>query len=133
MAIVAASASIGRPVWPRLARVMTASVMVPTAPAVSAWTALLAGTVTAFCGPIGFIGTAVPHLCRAIFNTSDHRVLTPATALGGAFLGLISALIAELPGTDATLPLNAVTALFGAPVVIWVILRQRNMQKAFGG
>ena len=95
-------------------------------------TALLAGTVTAFCGPIGFIGTAVPHLCRALFNSSDHKSLIPATAMCGAALGLLSAVIAELPGSDATLPLNAVTALFGAPVVIYVILRQRNMQKAFG-
>jgi iron complex transport system permease protein len=95
-------------------------------------TALLAGTVTAFCGPIGFIGTAVPHLCRALFNSSDHKTLVPATALCGAAVGLLSAVIAELPGSDATLPLNAVTALFGAPVVIYVILRQRNMQKAFG-
>lgn len=95
-------------------------------------TALLAGTVTAFCGPIGFIGTAVPHLCRALFNSSDHRTLVPATVLCGAAVGLLSAVIAELPGTDASLPLNAVTALFGAPIVIYVILRQRNMQKAFG-
>lgn len=95
-------------------------------------TALLAGTVTAFCGPIGFIGTAVPHLCRALFSSSDHRTLIPATALCGASLGLLSAVIAEVPGNDATLPLNAVTALFGAPVVIYVILRQRNMQRTFG-
>lgn len=94
---------------------------------------LLAGTVTAFCGPIGFIGTAIPHVCRAMFNTSDHRILTPATVLAGALLGLIASLIADVPGTDASLPLNAVTALFGAPVVMWVILRQRTMQKAFGG
>lgn len=94
--------------------------------------AVLAGTVTAFCGPIGFIGTAVPHLGRWLMNTSDHRALIPATALIGALLGLFSALIAELPGTDVSLPLNAVTALFGAPIVIFVILRQRNLQKAFG-
>ena len=94
--------------------------------------AVLAGTVTAFCGPIGFIGTAVPHLGRWLMNTSDHRALIPATALIGALLGLFSALISELPGTDVSLPLNAVTALFGAPIVIFVILRQRNLQKAFG-
>lgn len=96
-------------------------------------TALLAGTVTAFCGPIGFIGTAIPHVCRAILNTSDHRALVPATLLSGAVFGLMASLLAEAPGTNAQFPLNVVTALFGAPVVIYVILRQRNMQRAFGG
>jgi len=96
-------------------------------------TALLAGTVTAFCGPVGFIGTAVPHLCRAIFNTSDHRVLLPACGLMGACVGLIAALIAELPGSSVILPLNAITALIGAPVVMFVLMRQRQLHKAFGG
>lgn len=96
-------------------------------------TALLAGVVTAFCGPIGFIGIAVPHLCRSLFNTSDHRLLIPATILMGAIVALIAAIIAEVPGNNLVLPLNAVTALLGAPVVIGVILRQRNLGKSFGG
>ncbi len=96
-------------------------------------TALLAGTVTAFCGPVGFIGTAVPHLCRAMFNSSDHRILLPACGLMGACVGLGAALIAELPGSSVILPLNAVTALLGAPVVMFVLMRQRQLHKAFGG
>jgi iron complex transport system permease protein len=96
-------------------------------------TALLAGTVTAFCGPVGFIGTAVPHLCRALFKTSDHRILLPACGLMGAGIGLAAALIAEMPGSDLILPLNAITALMGAPVVMFVLMRQRQLHKAFGG
>ncbi|XWX02456.1 iron ABC transporter permease [Aggregatilineales bacterium SYSU G02658] len=96
-------------------------------------TAVLAGTVTAFCGPISFVGIAVPHLCRSLFHTSDHRVLVPGTILMGAIVALIAALIAEVPGRNLILPLNAVTALIGAPVVIVIILRQRNLQQSFGG
>src|SRR5690606_33353028 len=76
-------------------------------------TAILAGTVTAFCGPIAFIGIAVPHLCRSLFNTSDHRVLMPGTLLLGAIVALIATLIAEMPGSNLILPLNAITALTG--------------------
>lgn len=94
-------------------------------------TAVLAGTVTAFCGPISFLGLAVPHLCRSLFNTSDHRILVPGTVLMGAILALIAALIATLPGQNETLPLNAVTAFIGAPIIIWVILVRRNLQKSF--
>ena len=93
--------------------------------------ALLAGAVTAYCGPIGFLGVAVPHLCRALFNTSDHRVLLPASVLLGGSLALSADLVARLPGSEATLPLNAVTALIGAPVVTWVILRRGNLRPAF--
>ncbi len=99
--------------------------------AIIAATALLAGAVTAFCGPVGFLGIAVPHLCRSLFNTSDHRVLLPGTVLMGAIVALVAALIAEVPGNNLVLPLNAITALIGAPVVIGVVLRQRNLQKAF--
>ena len=95
--------------------------------------AVLAGVVTAFCGPIGFLGIAVPHLCRSLFHTSDHRLLLPAASLMGATLALGADIIAGLPGSQLTLPLNAVTALLGAPVVIWVILRQRNLREAFAG
>jgi len=91
-------------------------------------TALLAGTVTAFCGPIGFLGIAVPHLCRSILNTSDHRTLIPASILLGGILALIADLIAQVPGSQLVLPLNAITALIGAPVVIWVILRRNSIR-----
>ena len=101
--------------------------------AVVSATAVLAGSVTAFCGPIGFVGIAVPHLCRSLFNTSDHRVLVPGTILMGAIVALVAALLAEVPGNNLVLPLNAVTALIGAPVVIAVILQRRNLQKSFGG
>jgi iron complex transport system permease protein len=95
--------------------------------------AILAGIVTAFCGPIGFLGIAVPHFCRSLFATSDHRVLLPAVTLMGAILAIVADLVAGLPGSQLTLPLNAVTALIGAPVVTWVILRQRNLREAFAG
>ncbi|MBX3053365.1 MAG: iron ABC transporter permease [Caldilineaceae bacterium] len=95
--------------------------------------ASLAGVVTAFCGPIGFLGIAVPHLCRSLFNTSDHRLLLPAVTLMGGILALAADLLAQLPGSQLTLPLNAVTALLGAPVVTWVILRQRNLRESFAG
>lgn len=92
-------------------------------------TALLAGAVTAFCGPIGFIGVAVPHLCRSLLMTSDHRTLIPATMFMGAGLALSADLIAQLP--PVILPLNVVTALIGAPVITWVILRRRHLRTAF--
>ena len=95
--------------------------------------AVLAGVVTAFCGPIGFLGIAVPHLCRSLLHTSDHRLLLPAVSFMGATLALCADIVAGLPGSQLTLPLNAVTALLGAPVVIWVILRQRNLREAFAG
>lgn len=93
--------------------------------ALIALTSVLAGTVTAFCGPIQFLGIAVPHLARGMFNTSDHRVLIPATALTGALLALTADIIAGLPG-DSVLPLNAINAAFGAPVVIWILLQRRR-------
>lgn len=98
-----------------------------------ATSAALAGAVTAFCGPIGFLGVAVPHLCRGLFNSSDHRLLLPAVTLLGGALALGADLLAQLPGSQLTLPLNAVTALLGAPVVGWVILRQRNLRESFAG
>ena len=100
---------------------------------VIAASASLAGIVTAFCGPIGFLGIAVPHLCRSLFRTSDHRLLLPAVTLMGGILALGADLLAQLPGSQLTLPLNAVTALLGAPVVAWVILRQRNLRESFAG
>ncbi len=86
-------------------------------------TALLVSAVTAFCGPIAFLGIAVPHLCRGLLGTSDHRLLLPGACLAGACVALCAALIAELPGNNLVLPLNVVTALLGAPVVMLVVLR----------
>lgn len=94
-------------------------------------TSILAGVVTAFCGPIGFLGIAIPHLGRSLFNTSDHRILVPAVTLLGAIAALIADLVAQVPGSDIILPLNAITALIGAPVVVWVILNQRNLKETF--
>ena len=87
---------------------------------------VLVAIVTAYCGPIMFIGLAVPHLARAIFRTSDHRLLMPATALCGAALALLCNLIARMPGFEGALPVNSVTALVGAPVIAMVIFRRRK-------
>jgi iron complex transport system permease protein len=99
------------------------------------WTLLgasiLAGVTTAFCGPIAFLGLAVPHLCRSLLNTSDHRLLMPSVTLLGGTLALLADVISRMPGSQVTLPLNAVTSLIGAPVVIWVILRRQNLNAAF--
>ncbi len=95
-------------------------------------TALLAGGTTAFCGPIGFLGVAVPHLARGFFRSSDHRVLVPGTALAGALIALLSDLVAQLPGQEAVLPLNAVTALIGTPIIAAIILRRRGLDDSFG-
>ncbi|MGF7121406.1 iron chelate uptake ABC transporter family permease subunit [Rhodococcus sp. BE178] len=88
--------------------------------------ALLAGAVTAFCGPIAFLGIAVPHLTRLALGTSDHRVLLPGAVLMGAAVSLLCSVVAQLPGRDGVLPLNVVTALVGAPVVILVLMRSRQ-------
>lgn len=87
---------------------------------------VLVAIVTAYCGPIMFIGLAVPHLARALFRSSDHRVLMPATALCGAVLALFCNLIARMPGFEGVLPVNSVTALVGAPVIAAVLFRKRN-------
>ncbi|MGH3665816.1 MAG: iron chelate uptake ABC transporter family permease subunit, partial [Egibacteraceae bacterium] len=87
---------------------------------------LLAGTVTAFCGPVAFIGVAAPHLARALLGTSDHRVVVPASAVVGAVVALAAGIVAGLPGQDGALPLNAVTSLIGAPVVVAILLQLRR-------
>ncbi len=89
-------------------------------------TALLAGAVTAFCGPIAFLGVAVPHLARGIMRTSSHRTLMPGVVLTGALVALLADILASLPGQATVLPLNAITSLMGAPVVIWIILRRQH-------
>lgn len=93
-------------------------------------TGILAGSATAFCGPVAFIGIAVPHLARMVFQTGDHRILFPASALIGAGFLLICDSLSQLPGLAETLPINAVTSLFGAPLVIWLILK-RNFSRDF--
>ncbi|WP_372944984.1 FecCD family ABC transporter permease [Muriicola sp.] len=90
-------------------------------------TGLLAGSVTAFAGPIAFIGLAVPHLTRQLFNTTDHRILVPGVLLYGAILLLLCDTLAQLPSSSYVLPINAITSIVGAPVVIWLLLRKRNM------
>lgn len=87
---------------------------------------VLVAIVTAYCGPIMFLGLAVPHLCRAVFRSSDHRVLMPATLLAGSALALACNLIARMPGFEGALPVNSVTALVGAPVVAWVLFNKRK-------
>lgn len=87
---------------------------------------LLVAICTAFCGPISFIGLAVPHLCRGLFRTSDHRMLMPAVTLVGALLALFCNLVARMPGAEGALPVNSVTSLIGAPVVIWVLFKRKG-------
>jgi iron complex transport system permease protein len=93
-----------------------------------ATTALLSGAVTAFCGPIAFLGIAVPHLCRTLFGTSDHRLLIPASMMMGGLVALVADLVAQATGSQIVLPLNAITALIGAPVVIWIVLHRRDVR-----
>jgi iron complex transport system permease protein len=92
--------------------------------------ALLGGGVTAFCGPIAFVGIAVPHLARLLVDTSEHRVLLPVTALVGAAVVLACVVAGHPPGTEVVVPLNVVTSLVGAPVVIAVLLRSRRFAVA---
>jgi iron complex transport system permease protein len=96
-----------------------------------ACTSILAGSITAFCGPIGFIGIAVPHLARIILRTSDHKLLIPGTLLTGAVVMLISDIISQLPGSYNIIPVNSVTSLIGIPIVIWVIFRNRKYSGLF--
>jgi iron complex transport system permease protein len=87
---------------------------------------ILGAVVTAFCGPIAFLGIAVPHLCRGLLGTSDHRLLVPAVILLGGTVALVSQIVSLLPGSAGVLPLNAVTSLIGAPVVVTILLRHRR-------
>jgi iron complex transport system permease protein len=90
-------------------------------------TSILAGSITAFCGPIGFIGIAVPHIVRIITKSANHYYLIPGSILSGAIVLLISDIIALLPGSDSTLPVNSVTALLGIPIVIWIIIKNKKI------
>ena len=89
----------------------------------------LAAIVTAYCGPVMFLGLAVPHLCRAIFRTSEHRILLPACVLAGAALALLCNLVARMPGYEGVLPVNSVTALIGAPIVAMVLFGKHKGEK----
>lgn len=90
-------------------------------------TSILAGSITAFAGPIAFIGLAVPHIAKLVFQTSNHSILFWSTLLLGAIIMLICDCISQLPGSDLTLPINAITSIFGAPIVIWLLIRKRKM------
>lgn len=90
-------------------------------------TSLMTGVITAFSGPIAFIGLAVPHLTKLLFDTSDHKILIPTVALTGAILMLICDTIAQVPNSEYTLPINAITSLFGAPIVIWLLIRKQKL------
>lgn len=89
---------------------------------------ILVAIVTAYCGPIVFLGLAVPHICRGIFHSSNHSITLPASMLGGASLALLCNLIARMPGFEGALPVNSVTALVGAPVVMWVLFNKRKSE-----
>lgn len=89
---------------------------------------LLTGAVTAFCGPIAFIGLAIPHLTRLLIDTTSHKILIPACMLLGAGILLLCDILSQLPGTNFVIPINAITALIGAPVVIWIVLKSKTVR-----
>ena len=90
-------------------------------------TSILTGVITAFSGPIAFIGLVVPHIARLLFSSANHKILLPAVGILGAIILLISDSIAQLPTSEFTLPINAITSLFGAPIVIWLLVRKKRM------
>jgi len=90
-------------------------------------TSILAGSVTAFAGPIAFIGLAIPHLMRQLIKTNNHFLLMPSVVFGGAIIMLICDTIAQLPGSEHTLPINAITSIFGAPIVIWLLVKKQKI------
>ncbi|MBC7425890.1 MAG: iron ABC transporter permease [Bacteroidia bacterium] len=89
-------------------------------------TGIIAGAITAFCGPVAFLGMSVPHIARMLFKTSDHKFLIPATCLCGAALSLICDILTQLPFTDKVLPINVISSLVGGPIVIWIILTRKS-------
>ena len=90
-------------------------------------TCILAGSITAFAGPIAFVGLAVPHLAKLLFQTSNHKILFWSTILIGGILMLFCDMISQLPGLDFTLPINAITSIIGAPIVIWLLIWKKNL------
>ena len=91
-------------------------------------TSILAGSITAYAGPIAFIGLAVPHIAKLVFQTSNHTVLFWSTLLFGAAIMLVCDVVSQMPGMEITLPINAITSILGAPVVIWLLVRKRNFK-----
>ncbi len=94
-------------------------------------TGIITGTLTAFVGPIAFVGIAVPHLARVMFRTANHRILIPASMLLGIWLMLVCDIVSQLPGSGTTLPINSVTSIMGAPIVIFIIMKNRQHKKIF--
>ena len=94
-------------------------------------TSILAGGITAFCGPLAFIGIAIPHLARIVFKTANHQVLIPGCILLGAVVMTVCDLVSQIPGSSRTLPINAITSLLGAPAVIAILIKNRNLSKSF--
>ncbi|KAA3651289.1 MAG: iron ABC transporter permease [Bacteroidetes bacterium] len=94
-------------------------------------TGVLAGMVTAFCGPIGFVGIIVPHICRLLFQTAEHKILIPGSLLLGASMMLLSDLLAHLPGDGFSLPINSITSIIGIPIIIWIIFNKRSISNSF--
>lgn len=90
-------------------------------------TSILAGSITAYAGPIAFIGLAVPHIAKLVFQTSNHSILYWSTLLLGAAIMLICDVVSQMPGMEITLPINAITSLLGAPIVIWLLIRKKKM------
>jgi iron complex transport system permease protein len=90
-------------------------------------TSILAGSITAFAGPIAFIGLAVPHLVRQIIGSPDHKIMVPSSFLWGSIIMLLCDTVAQIPFSSMTLPINAITSILGAPVVIWILLRRKNL------
>lgn len=91
-------------------------------------TGILTSSITAFCGPVSFIGLAVPHIARLILGTSNHKQLVPVTIISGACVAMLCNMLTVIPGSDSILPLNAVTPIIGAPIIIYVIINRRNIQ-----
>jgi iron complex transport system permease protein len=91
-------------------------------------TSILSGSITAFAGPIAFIGLAVPHIAKLVFQTSNHTILFWSTLFFGSIIMLFCDIVSQMPGFDVTLPINAITSIIGAPVVIWLLVRKRNFQ-----
>lgn len=91
-------------------------------------TSILAGSITAYAGPIAFIGLAVPHIAKLVFQTSNHTILYWSTLLFGAAIMLVCDVVSQIPGMEVTLPINAITSILGAPVVIWLLVRKRNFK-----
>ena len=107
------------PIWEFVSRVRVAILIC---------TSILTAATTAFCGPISFIGLAVPHIARLLLGTSNHKQLLPITLLAGACVALLCNMLTVVPGSNAILPLNAVTPIIGAPVIIYVIVNRKNIQ-----